>query len=295
MNSGERLGVGRRHAASSPPSTTICAPFTYDAEVGREEERRARDVVGMREAPQRDARLVGGPLRVDVDPLRARRPRRTRPRPRSATARARRRSRGSGRARARAPSSSSAPRSRASRSRSARARSRSGGSASIDVMLTIEPPSPCSRICAAAARMQRNAPPTFTPMMRLNSSGVMCSSRKFEKTPALLTSTSRRPKRRDGGLHQRARRRPPTAMSHSTAATVPPVGGEPLARRLRAGRRGGRRARPRLPASASRRAQAKPNPCAAPVTSATLPLRSTQRRDELRLRPAPRSRRTGSA
>ena len=74
--------------------------------------------------------------------------------------------------------------------------------------------------------MQRNVPPTLTPMMRLNSAGVKCSSRKFEKTPALLTSTSSRPKLDTAALDEpvhvvpRPRRRPrATATGRPSAAS----------------------------------------------------------------------------
>ena len=61
-------------------------------------------------------------------------------------------------------------------------------------MLTIEPP-PRSVIGATAARMPRNTPVWLTAITWSQSASVWFSSRAVKPMPALLTSTSRPPKR----------------------------------------------------------------------------------------------------
>src|SRR2546428_713168 len=118
-------------------------------------------------------------------------------------------------------------------------------------MLMIEPPLPCSRMRAAAARVQRKAPPTLTRRIRRNSSGSRLSSRKFEKTPALLTSTSRRPNSATA-LATRSATSCSSETSPTVVATVRPA---PASRAPAASSRSLRRSarRTAAPASASRR------------------------------------------
>ena len=62
-------------------------------------------------------------------------------------------------------------------------------------MCTMTPP-PFARKCGTAACEQKNAPPTFTRIIRSNSAGVTSSSEPRQATPviaALLTKTSRPP------------------------------------------------------------------------------------------------------
>src|SRR5262249_29208583 len=145
--------------------------------------------------------------------------------------------------------------------------------ASIEVMLTIEPPLPWARICAAAARMQRNVPRTLTSRISSNSAGCMFSSRKFENTPALLTRMSSRPKVSTAAATSRATSAS-TEMSPMTASAARPSASS----RVQAASSRSERTSAittEAPASASLPAHAKPKPWAAPVTRAVRPLRST--------------------
>ncbi len=71
--------------------------------------------------------------------------------------------------------------------------------------LTIRP-QPRLAIAGAAARISRIGPITLSSHCVCQSSSVSCSRVRTALVPALLTSASIRPKRRQAGLDERVRR-----------------------------------------------------------------------------------------
>ena len=67
--------------------------------------------------------------------------------------------------------------------------------ACTDDVTMIRPPSPCARNCAAAARQVLKQPSRLTPTSRSHRSALMSATVCQSQTPALATTTSRRPMR----------------------------------------------------------------------------------------------------
>ena len=143
----------------------------------------------------------------------------------------------------------------------------------------IDPPSPCSRMRAAAARDAEEGAADVDTEDAVELAGVRCSRRKFENTPALFTSTSSRPKRsttvptsRSTSASPRRRlRRPRRALLRRPAA---PCRVEPVGTPVGEHDRGSRLGEPP--------AHAKPKPWAAPVTSADLAAQVDERGERTR-------------
>jgi len=136
-------------------------------------------------------------------------------------------------------------------------------------------PPPAPRMCGTPARLMRYIARTFTSCARSQWSRVMVSTvppTTMVPTPALLSSTSRRPKARTAASTAVA---PASGRARSTAvdATSPPVARTSATVRSSSGPRTSTSAT-RAPARTKSNALARPMPVAAPVMMATFPARA---------------------
>src|SRR4051794_1724764 len=139
-------------------------------------------------------------------------------------------------------------------------------------MLMIEPP-PFATIVGAIVRMPRNTPTWFTSCNRRKSSSVVSASGAARKIPALLTSTSTRP-RRSRAQRETASHAPSSVTSSAWASARSPT--SPATSRTAPSSASVTSSS--APSSANRRAIAAPIPRPAPVINATFP---SSRRMEL--------------
>src|SRR6478735_8002077 len=128
----------------------------------------------------------------------------------------------------------------------------------------------CARQYAAALRVSRKWPRRWMWMTWSHSSSLMLKSIRSRVTPALLTTTSSRPKPSTAAASRAsAVDRSPT--SPVTMLASPPR--ERISSAVPSAPPGRSLSTTRAPASASARASARPSPAPAPVTIATLPSR----------------------
>ena len=187
-------GAERAHAWMPPPSSTSVCPLIAAASGDGEEVDCERHLVGLEQAAERRHLLERG-LRPPRPSARSSRRcsrscgascpcRRTPGRPHSRSRRFRR---------PRRPLRASA-RSRRAWTRRTQRCSGTPMSPATEATVTMRP-SPRSIMPPTTARVQRNAPVAFTSRCARQSSSVVRAAARSEATPALLTSTSTRPRR----------------------------------------------------------------------------------------------------
>src|SRR5262245_34977701 len=138
---------------------------------------------------------------------------------------------------------------------------------STDETFTIEPPPACFR-AGTTARMPRKGPIWFTRTCRSKSARLVSSSGFMASTPALFTSTSRRPKLPSVRSTARAQSASSPTSSFTNAAASPSAFASPSPSLSSTS--------PiitRAPSATNRRTTCSPVPRAPPVTSATFPAR----------------------
>ena len=138
-------------------------------------------------------------------------------------------------------------------------------SATIELMLTIEPP-PVSSMCGSWYFMQRKTPVRSTARIRCQTSSSVAggSVSSASRIPALLWQTSIDPNRRRTAAYRASTAAGSvTSTGNAAAPGIPAAASSAPAASMSA-----RATRP--PSSASRPATARPMPAAAPVTTHTL-------------------------
>src|SRR6218665_361851 len=136
-----------------------------------------------------------------------------------------------------------------------------------EAMLTMLP-ARCASICGSTARAQCQAPSRSTEKHRAQSSSLKCSGSSKTLIPALLTSTSSRPKwlTACATMASTSARRPTSAARSRTSSRAP----SDSAKACPAGVSSRTLTITRAPCSTNKAAVAAPMPCAPPVTRATL-------------------------